>query len=108
MTDADRIREFLDTIAHRLDAIYGPDDRRAGAPTIEDVINDPRDFPMADRDPEIQYALGWIRGAAEILDQTVLEFLWDHDLGDQDINAWPRRAPFQKPPKRKRAARRRA
>jgi hypothetical protein len=103
MTDRDRIREFLDTIGARLDELYG--DRGQGGPSIEDILNDPRDFPLADNSPGIQYALGWLRGAAEILDQTVLEFLWDHDLGDADINAWPRRATFHKPKRKARAQR---
>ena len=96
MTDTARIREFLDDLGARLDELYLQ--REPGwprGPSIEDILNDPREFPKADNDPGVQYALGWLRGAAEILDQTVLEFLWDHDLGDADINAWPRRAPSQ-------------
>lgn len=97
--DRARIVEFLDTIGARLDEIYAPDN--GNAPTIYDVLDDPRDHPLADNSPGVQYALGWIRGAAEMSGQTVLEFLWDFDISEEDLSSRPRRAPFQPKPKRR-------
>ena len=82
--DGARVEEFLRALAARLDAIYP---WRETSPTIEDVIDDCRDFHVADNDPQIQHGLGWLRGAAEAQGLTVREFLWEYGISDDQITA---------------------
>lgn len=83
--------EYLDSMAERLDELYGEDD----GPSLAEALADVDDYPEADTDPDVNYVMGWLQGMADFADVTVLELLGEFDIGEKILHAYPRTKPFR-------------
>ena len=62
----DQILEALRALAARSAACGGPTD-------VVEFIAEPEDYPTMTADPDAQYWLGYLRGAADALDVTIID-----------------------------------
>lgn len=86
-----KIEQYLYLLAERLDGLYGEED----GPSVGEYLDDPGDFPEAEDDNDTNYIHGWIQGAADAYDMTVVELLDEHDIGEKELRAAPRTEPFK-------------
>jgi hypothetical protein len=69
------------TLVATLERLHGLAATHGGPADVVDYLTDPDAFPTLDAVAAAQYCRGWLEGAAEALDVTVLALLEEYGLG---------------------------